>query len=75
MFEKNGIYSRKYFYPLTADQACFGNKYKDVKLECARKLANRILVIPLYEDLEIETMWKIIEIIQCGGVKKCLKLK
>lgn len=73
--KKNGIYSRKYFYPLTADQACFGNKYKDVKLECARKLANRILVIPLYEDLEIETMWKIIEIIQCGGVKKCLKIK
>lgn len=49
--EKN-IFSRKYFYPITADSVCFKNKYKDVSLEKARDISNRILVLPLYADLE-----------------------
>ena len=53
LHEKN-IYSRKYFYPLTSDQECFKNKYKDNNLDIARNLASRILVLPLYEDLEKE---------------------
>lgn len=28
--KENNVFSRKYFYPLTSDQACFRNKYKNV---------------------------------------------
>lgn len=50
--KKHNIYSRKYFYPLTSDQACFKNKYKNDNLGVARDLARRILVLPIYEGLD-----------------------
>lgn len=52
MLKLKKIFSRKYFYPLTSDQACFKNKYKNVSLECARYCSSRILVLPLYADLD-----------------------
>jgi len=58
------IYARKYFYPLTSDQTCFKNKYRSAALEHARDLSKKVLVLPLYEDLELSHMEKIIRIIQ-----------
>ena len=55
------IYARKYFYPLTADQACFGSQYKNINLCSARKLAREILVLPFYEELEEEKIERIAE--------------
>lgn len=66
LYEKlkdNNIYSRKYFYPLTSDQACFKNKYKNEELDCARKLAKKILVIPFYEKINKEEMDEILRIV------------
>ncbi len=60
---ENGICARKYFYPLTSDEVCFKNKYRNSELECARDLAKRVLVIPLYEELRFETVEKIIFLI------------
>ena len=62
--KENNIYSRKYFYPITADQECFKGKYKDYDLVNARYLASRVLVIPFYDTLEYEHMDRIIEIIR-----------
>ena len=59
----HNIYARKYFYPLTADQACFKNKYRLQKLECARKMSEQILVLPLYEELSFEEVEQI-----CGCI-------
>lgn len=64
-FKGQGIYTRKYFYPLTSDQVCFKNRYKKVDLAKARELAEKVLILPLYEELSIE---KIVEII--GIVRK-----
>lgn len=58
------IYPRKYFYPLTSDQACFKNKYKILKLETARDLAGKVLVLPIYEKMEQEPVRRICEIIR-----------
>ena len=63
---QNSIYPRKYFYPLTSDQACFKNKYKKDELEVARSLSKNILVLPLYETLSFETINQIIDIINSG---------
>ena len=62
--KKKNIYGRKYFYPLAADETCFKNKYKNVKLKNARYVSNNILVLPLYEDLSFLKMDEIIEIIK-----------
>ncbi len=63
----NHIHARKYFYPITSDQACFRNKYKNDELENARRLSTNVLVLPIYEGLEIRDVDRIIEIIN-----KCL---
>lgn len=63
--QDNNIFSRKYFFPLTSDQACFRNKYVTVSLQNARYVAKRILVLPLYADLELSEVERIVEIILC----------
>ena len=60
---ENGIFARKYFYPLTADQACFKNKYKKNSLVNARKLSKEVLVLPLYEEITLETIERIVRLI------------
>lgn len=62
--KSQGIYSRKYFYPLTSDQACFKNKYRTVPLVNARELSQKVLTLPLYEGLAEEDVQRIIEIIR-----------
>lgn len=62
ILKENNIYARKYFYPVTADQACFRNKYKDEDIKNARKLAAQVLVVPMYEDLEMENIKRIVNI-------------
>lgn len=57
------IFTRKYFYPLTSDQACFKNKYSNSYLENARQLSGEVLVLPLYENLDREVVFRIIEIL------------
>lgn len=64
VLREQGIYARKYFYPLTADQSCFKGQYKNSRLECARKLSEQVLVLPLYEELEEKDMDNIIAIIK-----------
>lgn len=60
---EDNIYARKYFYPITADEVCFRNKYRGVPLDRARDYSKRILVLPLYPELEEEEVVKISEII------------
>lgn len=63
LLKMKGIYTRKYFYPLTSDQACFKNKYRDMKLDCSRQLAEKVLVLPIYEKLEQEDVERILKLI------------
>lgn len=62
--KENNIYARKYFYPITSDQACFKNKYRKCDLKNSRYLSQRILVLPLYEELDIESVDNIIKVIK-----------
>ncbi len=61
--KKEGFLSRKYFYPLTLNQACFQNKFKQVNLESAEKLAKSILSLPFYADLDQTVIKYIAEIV------------
>lgn len=58
-----GVYSRKYFYPVTSDQACFKNKYKNIDVSVARKLSHQVLTLPIYEGISEEDLCYIIKII------------
>jgi dTDP-4-amino-4,6-dideoxygalactose transaminase len=62
-FRANHIHARKYFYPLTADQACFRNKYMNVKLDTARELSEHVLTIPIFEDMTSEEQKRVLDCI------------
>jgi len=67
VFEKlkeYNVFARKYFYPLTSDFEC----YKDIEgnkdnLKNSKYISNRVMTLPLYEDLEMEDVEYICELI------------
>lgn len=61
--QKENIYSRKYFYPLTNTFECFGGKFDVSKTPVALGISKRVLTLPLYADLNIEEVKKICSII------------
>jgi len=63
-FTEKNIFPRKYFYPLTSDQACFKNKYRKMNLVNARELAEKVLVLPFYADLGEDVMEEIVRSIR-----------
>lgn len=61
LFREDNIFARKYFYPLTADQACFRNKYKNVHLENARALSEKVLTIPIYDGMTVDDQRRVLD--------------
>ena len=62
----NGIYPRKYFYPITNEIACYRGKYRG-DTPIAHDVSQRVLTLPLYPDLEKSTVKKICKIIKDNG--------
>ncbi|MCD6388168.1 MAG: DegT/DnrJ/EryC1/StrS family aminotransferase [Desulfobulbaceae bacterium] len=52
--KKYNVFARRYFYPLICDFACYQNVPVTDPLEVARGVAERILTLPIYFDLELE---------------------
>ena len=57
------IYSRRYFYPLVCDYACYRNLSIKDPLTVSRRVADRILTLPIYDGLELSVVDIICEII------------
>ncbi len=62
--QKHEIYPRKYFYPLTKNQACHGNRFMNQKTPIAEYISESILALPLYVDLEMQNVDRICDIIR-----------
>lgn len=71
LLKADNIVARKYFYPLTNSFEC----YQDLPTAGARKtpvaqyIADRVLTLPLYADLEKETIDRICDIILSAGAQ------
>ncbi|MBR3316641.1 MAG: DegT/DnrJ/EryC1/StrS family aminotransferase [Atopobiaceae bacterium] len=50
--EEHGIFARKYFYPLTSTFECYQGVFPIQATPVARKIAQRVLCLPLYADLD-----------------------
>jgi len=64
ILDKEGIQTRKYFYPLTNEFSCFQNKYKDFSVPVARKVSRSVLCLPLYSDLSEESAKTVVHTIK-----------
>jgi len=58
-----GIFARKYFYPLTNTFDAFHGKYDVKQTPIALHISKRVLTLPLYEELDINEVSRIAEII------------
>jgi len=58
------IHTRRYFYPLICDFACYRSISVNGSLPVARRVADRILTLPTYDSLELNDVEAICEIIQ-----------
>ena len=58
------IIARKYFYPLINDFDCYKDKYSSDDTPVAKYIADRVLTLPLYADLDFKTVDRICEIIK-----------
>lgn len=66
--KENGIYARKYFYPLISDYDCYKDKYDSSDTPVALHISKNILTLPLYDTLAMEDVCRICDII--SGVNK-----
>jgi len=57
------VFTRRYFYPLICDYACYRSVSVKDPLTVARQVAARILTLPIYDSLELSDVEKICEII------------
>ncbi len=66
LLKTHGIFSRRYFYPLISNLTMYSN-FKSAapsNLKVAQKIADQVLCLPIYPDLEIDTQMNIINIIK-----------
>jgi len=61
------VFSRRYFYPLVCDFACYRSVPVNDPLTVARSAAARILTLPIYSDLALGDVERICEIIRHVG--------
>ena len=57
------VYARRYFYPLLCDFACYKSVPLNSPLTVARRVAKRILTLPIYDQLALEDVDRICDII------------
>lgn len=60
---EHNIFARKYFYPLTNSFNCFEGKYNVLQTPNAMRISSEVLTLPLYGDLDMETVDRICDII------------
>lgn len=55
------VFTRKYFYPLVSDYACYRDRYSSDDTPVAKHVAQRVLTLPMYADLALEDVDHICE--------------
>lgn len=60
---KFNVLTRRYFYPLIPDLICYRGVFPSSSLTVARKIADRILSLPIYSDIEPDVIDRICEMI------------
>lgn len=61
--QQYNVYTRRYFYPLICDYACYRNVSVKDPLTVARRVADRILTLPIYDALDLSDVETICDII------------
>ena len=66
VFEKlkeKGIMARRYFYPATNAMNCYRGMFDPDETPVAARISRQVLTLPIYPDLDLETVDRICEVI------------
>lgn len=63
LLRNQGVYARKYFYPLTNEYECYRDIYSCESTPIAKKISESVLTLPMYADLSMEDVDYVCEII------------
>ena len=58
-----GIFARKYFYPITTAFECYADRFDPDATPIARRVSERVLTLPLYADLALADVDHICDIV------------
>ena len=58
------VFTRRYFYPLLTDFTCYRGKVSAGDLTVAQRVADGILTLPIYYDLDVDDVYRICEMIK-----------
>lgn len=61
---KEGIYARRYFYPITSGFRCYEKSYSAMDTPVAREVSEQVLVLPLYAELPFSDIDRICDVIR-----------
>lgn len=64
---RNNIYARKYFYPITSAFDCFHRQYDVSNTPVALRVSEQVLTLPIYADLQLESVNRICSIVTACG--------
>ena len=64
LLEQDGIHPRKYFYPLISDYDCYKGEFSGDSTPIAKRIAEEILTLPIYPDLDFSDIERISAILQ-----------
>lgn len=68
VLEQHDINARKYFYPITSAFDCFHRQYEVLQTPVALHVSKRVLTLPLYANLPLESVDQI-----CNLILSCRK--
>ena len=60
---RHQIFARKYFYPLISDYECYAGRFDSKATPVAKRIADRVLTLPMYADLTVEQVNRICDIV------------
>jgi dTDP-4-amino-4,6-dideoxygalactose transaminase len=61
--KKYNVFTRRYFYPLVSEYACYKHVSLIDSLKNAQEVSNRILCLPIYSELSLEDVEKVCDLI------------
>ena len=66
--KNNGVYARKYFYPITNSFECYIKKYHPEDTPIAYDLSQKVLTLPMYAELDLDAVDRI-----CGLILEMVR--
>ena len=60
---EHNIFARKYFFPITNECACYGDRFTGYNVPVAKHAADTVLTLPMYADLTVADADRICDII------------